>query len=404
MIILQRIVRSLGAAVMLAPPTSASAQVIRQLDDAFGRAAGQATRGRTRADLQPPPAGVEVLRLENGLEVLLLPNPSQPMVGVYTQVKVGSAREDFATSGMSHMLEHLLFNGTDKYTQDELYAAADRVGAYNNAHTTDFYTDFMMVLPAEHLEKGLELQSQMLFHSPGAGRQVPQGAGHRPGRAGHEPRPQRPVLPLDPAPGHVRRQQPGPAHPGHHGHHRRPRPRRGPRLLQGLVRAQQHDPDRGWALRPRPDRGLAGAVLRRGAAAVVARGRPDVGAAHRAHRHRQPPRRRRADGRHGVRRTGLRRPRPGRVPARPAAAHRRRQRHPDPRPRGPAGGRPAVPVHLVAGRPGLRALYPRVRPDADHRSGPALPPGAGRPDQRPRRRPRPTTTWPPWSPASAPPS
>ena len=111
------------------------------------------------------PANTEVLRLENGLPVVLLRNPGQPMVGVYTQVMVGSAREDYRTSGMSHMLEHLLFNGTEKYTQEQLYQAADAIGAYNNANTTDFYTNYMMVVPAEQLEKGLELQSQMLFHS-----------------------------------------------------------------------------------------------------------------------------------------------------------------------------------------------------------------------------------------------
>ncbi|MBM4131119.1 insulinase family protein, partial [bacterium] len=101
------------------------------------------------------PAGTEILRLENGLQVVLLRNPGQPMAGVYTQVLVGSAREDFRTSGMSHMLEHLLFNGTEKYTQEELYREADAIGAYNNANTTDFYTNYMMVVPAEHLEKGL---------------------------------------------------------------------------------------------------------------------------------------------------------------------------------------------------------------------------------------------------------
>ncbi|MFO7652582.1 MAG: pitrilysin family protein [Candidatus Krumholzibacteriia bacterium] len=112
-----------------------------------------------------PPANVELLTLENGLPVVLMRNPAQPMVGIYTQVKVGSAYEDFRTSGMTHMLEHLLFNGTERYTQDELYAAADRAGAYNNANTSDFYTNFMMVLPAAELATGMELQSQMLFHS-----------------------------------------------------------------------------------------------------------------------------------------------------------------------------------------------------------------------------------------------
>jgi predicted Zn-dependent peptidase len=113
----------------------------------------------------PLPENIEILCLENGLDVILMQNPAQPMVGIYTQVKVGSAREDYRTSGMSHMLEHLLFNGSAKYTQEELYDLADNAGAYNNANTTRFYTNYMMVLPAAGLETGLDLQSQMLFHS-----------------------------------------------------------------------------------------------------------------------------------------------------------------------------------------------------------------------------------------------
>ncbi|MBU1674152.1 insulinase family protein, partial [bacterium] len=111
------------------------------------------------------PVGAEVLRLENGLQVLFLRNPGQPMASVTTQVLVGSAHEDFRTSGMSHMLEHLLFNGSDGYTQEQQYELADRIGAWNNAHTTDFYTNFIMIVPAENLETGIELQAEMLFHS-----------------------------------------------------------------------------------------------------------------------------------------------------------------------------------------------------------------------------------------------
>jgi zinc protease len=113
----------------------------------------------------PLPENVEVLRLENGVEVILMHNPAQPMAGIFTQVKVGSAWEDFRTSGMSHMLEHLLFNGSTKYTQEQQYDMADRAGAYNNANTTDFFTNYMMVIPATELETGMELQSEMLFHS-----------------------------------------------------------------------------------------------------------------------------------------------------------------------------------------------------------------------------------------------
>mgnify|MGYP000538383724 CR=1 FL=1 len=117
----------------------------------------------------PPLAdNIELLQLENGLEVILMRNPAQPMVGIYTQVKVGSAREDYRTSGMSHMLEHLLFNGSEKYTQEELYDAADLAGAYNNANTADFYTNYMMVLPAAELETGLARFKAFAEAVPGA--------------------------------------------------------------------------------------------------------------------------------------------------------------------------------------------------------------------------------------------
>jgi predicted Zn-dependent peptidase len=116
-------------------------------------------------DFYALPDNIETLQLENGLQVVLMPNTAQPMAGVYVVVGVGSSREDFATSGMSHMLEHLLFNGTDTMTQEQLYDAADLAGAYNNANTADFHTSFMMVVPAANLETGMRLQSQMLLHS-----------------------------------------------------------------------------------------------------------------------------------------------------------------------------------------------------------------------------------------------
>ena len=65
------------------------------------------------------PKGVEIFQMDNGIQVLLIQKKNIPMVGINTVVKVGSAYETFATSGMSHMLEHLLFNGTDKMTQKQ---------------------------------------------------------------------------------------------------------------------------------------------------------------------------------------------------------------------------------------------------------------------------------------------
>ena len=72
-------------------------------------------------DVNPLPEGVSIYVLDNGMQVLLIENTGLPMTGVNVVVKTGSAYETFSASGMSHMLEHLLFNGTESRTQKELY-------------------------------------------------------------------------------------------------------------------------------------------------------------------------------------------------------------------------------------------------------------------------------------------
>ncbi len=111
------------------------------------------------------PAGASIHQLDNGLQVLLIENHMLPMTGVNVVVKTGSAYETFATSGMSHMLEHLLFNGTMTRSQKELYDAVDLIGGYNNANTSEFHTNFMMVTPAGKIREGMEIQADMLFNS-----------------------------------------------------------------------------------------------------------------------------------------------------------------------------------------------------------------------------------------------
>ena len=63
------------------------------------------------------------------------------------------------------MLEHLLFGGSEKYSQQELYDLVDARGGYNNANTAANYTNYMVLMPEGELRLALEVQSQMLFHS-----------------------------------------------------------------------------------------------------------------------------------------------------------------------------------------------------------------------------------------------
>jgi predicted Zn-dependent peptidase len=129
--------------------------------------AGKNTSGENKSSsrIEGLPKGVSVHVLNNGLEVLLIENRALPVVGFNAIIKVGSAYESFANSGASHMLEHLLFNGTTTRNQKQLYEDVDKIGGYNNATTEDFFTDFMFVSPVENVKKAFEIQVDMLFRS-----------------------------------------------------------------------------------------------------------------------------------------------------------------------------------------------------------------------------------------------
>ena len=59
--------------------------------------------------------GITEYRLDNGLMVLLYPDPSKPTVTVNMTVLVGSRHEGYGETGMAHLLEHMLFKGTPSH-------------------------------------------------------------------------------------------------------------------------------------------------------------------------------------------------------------------------------------------------------------------------------------------------
>ena len=113
------------------------------------------------------PQAIETERifLSNGIEVLLMPDPASRVVTVISVVGAGSSYEDARLSGASHFLEHMLFNGTQRRTQKQLYDAVDAAGGFNNAFTRRTHAAYMMTMPGPELALALDLQSDMLFHS-----------------------------------------------------------------------------------------------------------------------------------------------------------------------------------------------------------------------------------------------
>ena len=59
--------------------------------------------------------GIDEFKIDNGIKLLLLPDDSKPQFTINVTINVGSRHEGYGESGMAHLLEHMLFKGTDKY-------------------------------------------------------------------------------------------------------------------------------------------------------------------------------------------------------------------------------------------------------------------------------------------------
>ncbi len=117
--------------------------------------------GQAWADSPP----TEKVVFENGFTAILLENHGAPMIGSSIIVGAGSIHEKASNNGVSHMLEHLLFNGTTRRTQEALYAEQAQFGIYNNAHTSQAYTNYIVLAESDHFETAIDIQSDMLFQS-----------------------------------------------------------------------------------------------------------------------------------------------------------------------------------------------------------------------------------------------
>ncbi len=121
------------------------------------------TRGSDNFQYHLPPYSYH--KFTNGFELILVENHTNPLIASIVIVRTGSRNETPETNGISHMLEHLTFNGTPRRTQKELYDELDFYGIYLNAQTSEDYTSYMALLHRDQIEKALDIQSDMLFHS-----------------------------------------------------------------------------------------------------------------------------------------------------------------------------------------------------------------------------------------------
>jgi len=103
--------------------------------------------------------------LDNGLQVVVVPYDSPGVVAYYTVVRAGSRQEvEPGHSGFAHFFEHMMFRGTETYSQEEYTEALKAMGADSNAFTTDDWTNYYIVGPASELETMMELESDRFLN------------------------------------------------------------------------------------------------------------------------------------------------------------------------------------------------------------------------------------------------
>jgi zinc protease len=110
-----------------------------------------------------PASHVETL--SNGLEVLVIPGASAPVISVQAWVRAGSVHEqEFLGAGISHLLEHLVFKGTRSYGIGETARAVQEAGGYLNAYTSFERTVYWVDAPSESLATALDVIGDLVFH------------------------------------------------------------------------------------------------------------------------------------------------------------------------------------------------------------------------------------------------
>ena len=106
--------------------------------------------------------GLVEATLPNGLKVRLLSNRAAPIASVYTFFKVGSRNERPGITGISHLFEHMMFNGAKRYGPKQFDRVLESHGGRSNAYTSHDMTVYHEEVAAEALEVVFDLESDRM--------------------------------------------------------------------------------------------------------------------------------------------------------------------------------------------------------------------------------------------------
>jgi zinc protease len=105
---------------------------------------------------------VKAHTLSNGLRVRMLPDASAPTVSYYTFFQVGSRNERLGVTGISHLFEHMMFNGAAKYGPKEFDRVLESRGGHSNAYTSNDLTAYYEDFASDALETVIDLEADRM--------------------------------------------------------------------------------------------------------------------------------------------------------------------------------------------------------------------------------------------------
>ena len=117
---------------------------------------------RPRTSASRPSVAVERFALDNGLRVVVSPDPSSPVVAVAVYYDVGMRSEPEGRTGFAHLFEHLMFQGSASLAKTEHFTYVQGSGGTLNGSTHVDYTNYYEMLPSNATELALFLEADRM--------------------------------------------------------------------------------------------------------------------------------------------------------------------------------------------------------------------------------------------------
>jgi len=100
--------------------------------------------------------------LPNGLKVILLENHKAPLVTFQVWYRVGSRNESWGKTGLSHMLEHMMFKGTKRVGPEEFSRIIQENGGNDNAFTSSDFTAYFVNISSDRVRVPIDLEADRM--------------------------------------------------------------------------------------------------------------------------------------------------------------------------------------------------------------------------------------------------